>query len=133
MLPLRHYLSIDLRYQVKTPVTDKGQKMQTAIKITRPAITKLLVEAGFTKAEWRNRSSEKLWNDGFLVSVYDWAYSGTRTKRIEINHQLVWARESDKPAIDAVTAKMFEVIQNAGYEAQLIVSDYYYNTIRISY
>jgi hypothetical protein len=107
--------------------------MKTAIKITRPAITKLLLEAGFVKAEWRNRNTEKLWNDGFLISVYDWAYSGETTKRLEVNHQLVWARESDKPAIDAMTAKMFETIQASGIEAQLIVSDHYFNTIRISY
>ena len=107
--------------------------MKTAVKITRPAITKLLVEAGFTKAEWRNRSTEKLWNDGFLISLYDWTYSGITTKRIEINHQLVWAKDSDKPAIDAVTAQMFQTLQDAGYEAELIVSDHYYNTIRISF
>ena len=106
---------------------------KTAIKITRPAITKLLVESGFNKAEWRNRSTEKLWNDGFLISVYDWTFSGTTTKRLEVNHQLVWANDSDKPAIDEVTAKMFEVIQASGIEAELIVSDHFYNTIRISY
>jgi hypothetical protein len=108
--------------------------MNTAIKITRPAITKLLIESGFTKAEWRSRSLEKLWNDGFLISFYDWNYSGTTTKRLEINHQLAGSWKDDaKSDIDAMTAKMFEVIQAAGIEAELIASDYYLNTIRISY
>jgi hypothetical protein len=108
--------------------------MNTAVKITRPAITKLLVEAGFIKAEWRNRSTEKLWNDGFLISLYDWTYSGVTTKRLEINHQLAGSwKDSAKPDIDSVTAKMFEAIQVAGYDAELIVSDHYLNTIRISF
>jgi hypothetical protein len=108
--------------------------MKTAIKITRPAITKLLIESGFTKAEWRSRSLEKLWNDGFLISVYDWNYSGTTTKRLEVNHQLAGSwNDSAKPEIDAVTAKMFQVIQEAGIEVELIVSDHFLNTIRISY
>lgn len=108
--------------------------MKTAVKITRPAITKLLLEAGFVKAEWRNRNTEKLWNDGFLISVYDWAYSGETTRRLEVNHQLAGSWKDDsKSDIDAMTAKMFEAIQQAGVEAELIVSDHWLNTIRISF
>jgi hypothetical protein len=108
--------------------------MKTAIKITRPAITKLLVEAGFSKAEWQNRSSEKLRNDGFLISLYDLTIAGVTTYRLEVNHHLAGSwKDSAKPEIDVVTAQMFEAIQNAGIEAELIVSDYWLNSVRISY
>ena len=45
----------------------------TTNKVTRPMINKILKDEGFIKAEWRNRETEKLWNDGYLVTeVKSW-------------------------------------------------------------
>jgi hypothetical protein len=42
----------------------------TTTKVTRPMINKILIDAGFTKALWRNRETERLWNNGFLISEH---------------------------------------------------------------
>ena len=104
----------------------------TTRKVTRPLVTKILVEAGFAKAEWRNRSTEKLWNDGFLVSTYDLTIAGVTTKRVEINYALVHSTDRDKPAIDAMTRRMMGALELAGIETELLDDDHFFNTIRIS-
>jgi hypothetical protein len=96
-------------------------------------VTKILIESGFVKAEWRNRSSEKLWNDGFLVNVYDFTIAGVTTKRVEVNHALVWSSDKDKPQIDSITRKMMGALELAGIETKLMESDHFFNTVRIEY
>jgi hypothetical protein len=102
-------------------------------KITRPQVTKILTEAGFAKAEWRSRATEKLWNDGFMVSTYDLTIAGVTTKRVEVNYAFVHSTDKDKPAIDAMTRRLMGALELAGIQTEIIESDWSYNTIRISY
>lgn len=112
--------------------------MTTAIKITLPAVKTALINAGFIKAEWRNRSTEKLWNDGFLVSNSEtWVRVGdtqqvTRQAIITVDWAMQYLKDSDAPHINAMTSKMSDALSAAGIAHKLVDGGSWANYIQIA-
>lgn len=88
----------------------------TAQTITRPKVTKTLLEAGFIKAEWRSRAKETIWNDGFMIHQSS-GWRGENFLDLEY-HVSNWNRYN-KQEISQIIFNMSEVLTSAGLEHQV--------------
>ena len=110
--------------------------MATATKITLPAVKNALINAGFVKAEWRNRSSEKLHNSGFLASHSEIWVKDSETDRVVMQKVIMvdwvmkYSKDSDAPHINSMINQMSEALTAAGI-AHTVAEYSWANAIRI--
>jgi hypothetical protein len=89
----------------------------TAQTITRPKVTKTLLEAGFIKAEWKSRAKETLWNDGFILAE---AFSWTGDRILDLEYHVANWNRYNKQEVSQILMNMSEILTSAGLEHKLI-------------